>query len=215
MSYIPGSQTPPDILQKIYLLWSQTPQDFDHVMLWAVFCLGFWGFMLSREFTCPSLQAFISDMLSSQDVAVDSHTSPSHLVVHLCRSKNDPLGAGTRLHLGATGHSLCPVSSMMGYLAIIPSEPGPLFLFRDGSTLCRTKLIQCLRQALSSVGVDCSGYSGHSFRIGAATMAARMGVSDSLIKTLGHWRSSAFMVYIITPWQQLASVSSVLEERDS
>ena len=137
--------------------------------------------MRSGEFTCPSLQAFTSDMLSSQDVAVDSHTVPSHLVVHLRRSKNDPFGAGTRLHLGATGHSLCPASSMMGYLAICPSEPGPLFLFRDGSTLSRTKLIQSLRQALSSVGVDCSGYSGH-FRIGAVTTAARMGVSDSLIK---------------------------------
>ena len=205
----------PDILHKIYLLWSQTPQDFDHIMLWAAFCLGFFGFMRSGEFTCPSLPAFTADMLSSQDVAVDSHTSPSHLVVRLRRSKNDPFGAGTRLHLGATGHSLCPVSSMMGYLAIRPSEPGPLFLFRDGSTLSRTKLIQSLRQVLSSVGVNCSGYSGHSFRIGAATMAARMGVSDSLIKTLGRWRSSAFMAYIRTPWQQLASVSSVLVERDS
>ena len=181
-------------------------------MLWAAFCLDFLGVMRSGNFTYPSLQAFTSDMLSSQDVAVDSHTSLSHLVVHLRRSKNDPFGAGTRLHLGATGHSLCPVSSTMGYLAIRPSdEPGPLFLFRDGTTLSRTKLIQCLRQALSSVGVDCSGYNGHSF----PTTAARMGVSDSLIKTLGHWRSSAFMVYIRTPWQQLSSVSSVLVERDS
>ena len=169
-------------------------------MLWAAFCLGSLGFMRSGEFTCPSLLAFTSDMLSSQDVAVDSHTSPSHLVVHLRRSKNDPFGAGIRLHLGTTGHSLCPVSSMMGHLAIFPSEPGPLFLFRDGSTLSRTKLIQCLSQALSSIGVDCSGYSGHSFRIGAAITAARMGVSDSLIKTLGHWRSSASMVYIRTLW---------------
>ena len=91
--------------------------------------------MCSREFSCPSLQVFTSDMLSSQDVAVDSHTSPSHLVVLLRRSKNDPFEAGTRLHLGSTGHSLCPGSSMMRYLAIRPSEQGPLFLFRDGSTL--------------------------------------------------------------------------------
>lgn len=39
--------------------------------------------------------------------------------------------------------------------------------------------------------------------IGAATMAAKAGLSDSFIKTLGWWKSSAFSVYIQTPWQQL------------
>ena len=29
--------------------------------------------------------------------------------------------------------------------------------------------------------------------------AAKMGLSDSLIKTLGHWKSSAFESYIRTP----------------
>ena len=63
----------------------------------------------------------------------------------------------------ATGQALCPVSVMLGYLAIQPPTQGPLLLFKDGSTLSRPKLVQSLRQVLSLVGVDCSSYSGHSF----------------------------------------------------
>ena len=35
------------------------------------------------------------------------------------------------------------------------------------------------------MGSSC--YSGHSFRIGAATAAAKLGVNDSMIKVLGRW----------------------------
>lgn len=200
----------PDILASIYRVWSQEPQHFDRVMLWAAFCLGFFAFMRSGEFTCPSLQAFTTDMLSPEDIAVDSHTAPSYITVLLRRSKNDPFGVGTTIHLGATGNPICPVASMLGYLAVRPTTPGPLFIFEDGSPLSRPKLIQYLRQALRMAGIDDSGFSGHSFRIGAATTAAKAGLSDSLIKMLGRWKSSAFTLYIRTPWQHLASASAAL-----
>jgi len=61
--------------------------------------------------------------------------------------KNDSFAAGMTLHLGATGEALCPVSSMLGYLAIFPST-----LFQDGSPLSRPRLVKSLRQALGSLG---------------------------------------------------------------
>ena len=149
-------------------------------------------------------------MLAAADIAVDSHVSPSHLSVHLRQTKTDPFGAGVTIHLGATGDSLCPIAAVLGYLAVRPSAPGPLFLFEDGSTLSRPRLVQALRQALHRAGVDDSGYSGHSFRVGAATTAAQAGLSDSLIQLLGRWKSSAYSLYIRTPWQRLASVPSSL-----
>jgi len=60
------------------------------------------------------------------------------------------------------------------------------------------------------VGVDASKFVGHSFRIGAATTASAMGVEDSLIKTLGLWKSSAYLLYVRIPQEKLASMSCSL-----
>ena len=43
-----------------------------------------------------------------------------------------------------------------------------------------------LKQGLSSAGIDSSGYNGHSFRIGAATTAARVGIPDSILAGGNH-----------------------------
>ena len=163
--------------------------------------------MRAGEFTCPSSQTFTTDMLSPGDISIDSHESPKHLAVHLKRSKTDPFGAGAVLQLGATGDTL---TSMLAYLAIRPRSVGPLFLFSSGVTLSRPRLVKHLREALKAAGMDDSHFSGHSFRIGAATTAAKAGLNDSFIKMLGRWKSSAFALYIRTPWQHLTAVSSAL-----
>ena len=175
----------PELLRAIHRAWSSTPPDFDTIMLWAAFSLGFFGFFRSGEITCPSVEAFEPHMLSPPDIAVDSHVSPSRMSVHLKRSKTDPFGAGLTVQLGRTGDTLCPVAAVLAYLAVRPPSPGPLFIFQDGSALSRPRLVQSLRRALTLAGIDASGYSGHSFRIGAATAAAKAGLPDSLIKTLG------------------------------
>lgn len=200
----------PQVLQHIYQVWSQDSPSFDRIMLWAAFCLGFFGFMRAGEFTCPSLGAFRPNMLSVRDVQVDSHTVPTRLAVHLRESKTDQFGIGATIHLGKTGTKLCPVVAMLAYLATRPPSSGPLFLFQNGTSLSREKLVQALRQALRAANIDDSNFSGHSFRIGAASAAASAGLSDSLIQTLGRWKSAAFNVYIRTPWQQLTAVSQAL-----
>ena len=58
--------------------------------------------------------------------------------------------------------------------------------------------------------MDVRGFYGHSYRIGVVTTAAACSMKDSLIHTLGHWKSSAFMMYIQTPKDSLISVPSVL-----
>ncbi len=202
----------PALLRRIREAWSQDTLSSDHFMLWAAFCLGFFGFLRAGEFTCPSQSAFTTSMLQVCDVSVDSHYSPTHMQVRLRCSKTDPFGSGFVLHLGCTNSELCPVVAMLGYLARRPQVQGFLFVFMDGSTLSRPRLCHELHRALQSAGLDTSGYSGHRFRIGAATSAARMGLSDSLIQTLGRWKSAAFLSYIRTDNSTLARVSATLAE---
>ena len=99
---------------------------------------------------------------------------------------------------------------MLHYLVLRGNHPGPLFRFTSGAPLTRSCLVNCLRQALTTAGVNAAHYSGHSFRIGAATTAANLGLEDSLIKTLGRWESAAYLRYVTISRENLAQVSSVL-----
>ena len=68
-----------------------------------------------------------------------------------------------------------------GFLAIRSPAPGSFFVFEDGGVLSRQRLVTALTTALQEVGLDPSPYKGHSFCIGTATAAAKVGLSDFLI----------------------------------
>ena len=107
------------------------------------------------------------------------------LSILLRKSKTDPFGTGTYLYIERTGTVICPVSALLAYLAIRSSSPGPLLIFQDGTPLSRQQLVAHQHSALARIGVDGANYAGHSFRIGAASTAARAGFSDTFIQTLG------------------------------
>ena len=56
----------------------------------------------------------------------------------------------------------------------------------------KARFVAGVQAALVRAGIPCQQYSGHSFRIGAATMAAEAGVQDSTIQVLSRRSSSAF-----------------------
>ncbi len=66
-----------------------------------------------------------------------------------------------------------------------------------------------MRVALWSYGMDVSKYSGHSFRICAATATSTVGVEDSLIKTLHGSVAEEFGLPVVrkNPTRQFSSGS--------
>ena len=201
----------PNIMQNIHRLWSQQPMTFNKSMLWAAFCVAFFGFMRSGELTAST--AGDQANLQVNDVTIDSHTNPQLLTVHLRRSKTDQFGAGHYIHLGRTSSTtVCPVAAMLEYLSRQPTTASctALFIFEHGAPLTRPKLVTHLRQAIALVGLDPGAFSGHSFRIGAASTAAAVGISDSAIQQAGRWKSNTFTAYIRSQAEQQAAISNTL-----
>ena len=199
-----------DVLAKIqlHLRASASPE---HLMLWAVAALAFFGFFRLGELlpeSAPTGQP--PSPISWGDVAVDSHSCPSMVRVHLRRSKCDQFGAGVDVIVGRTGTTLCPVAAVVDYVAARGSREGPFFIHADGSAVTKPWFVSRLRSILTAVGLPQQQYAGHSFRIGAATTAAMAGLADSTIQTLGRWHSAAFLRYIHMPRAELASLSRSL-----
>ena len=147
--------------------------------------------------------------MTVSDLQADSLVNPSCFKVRIKCSKTDPFRAGCDIYLGRGSGSVCPITALGTYLSLRGSAPGPLFLFSDGRPLTRQQLSSFLQSTLHGAGYS-GAYSGHSFRIGAATTAAARGVPDHLIKTLGRWSSEAYQIYIRTPVSSIVRVSSQL-----
>lgn len=53
-----------------------------------------------------------------------------------------------------------------------------------------------LNEVIKNIGLDPKQYKGHSFRIGAATHASKVGFSENAIQNMGRWKSDAVKRYI-------------------
>ena len=119
------------------------------------------------------------------------------LKVFFSRSKTDKLGKGSTITVGCSEDGFCPVKAMRHYLEECRSHPSkPLFYFRHGPPFTARKFRAVLHFHLKSLGLNSLSFNTHSFRIGAATPAAKAGLQSSTLKELGRWYSAAFHLYI-------------------
>ena len=88
---------------------------------------------------------------------------------------------GVEVFVGATGDALCPVQATVTYSSRRGDSPGLFFRTDGGVPLSKARFVDGVRSALTQAGIAMQGYSGHSFRIGAATAAASAGIQDSVI----------------------------------
>ena len=142
-------------------------------------------------------------------MSVDKLPFPSVLRLFIKVAKSDPFRTSCLFVAGRNDSLLCPVEALLRYLHLRGSNPGPLFVFENGSPLTRVKLSSVISNLLKVCNIE-GDYTGHSFRIGAATTAAMVGIPDNMIKTLGRWSSEAYRLHIRSSKDDIARVSKKL-----
>ena len=95
---------------------------------------------------------------------------------------------------------LCPSRTLWLSLKLADNAQQTVsaFRYRAGPrvVLAYSVFLTRMRSCLSSLGVDVSGFSGHSFRRGGASFAMECGVPCELIQAQGDWRSDAYRSYL-------------------
>ena len=189
------------ILQNLCtLLSSGTFSTFIDLMLLCCFKLAFFGFLRCGEFTCrPNSDSFSTVLIQDIDIDPDNMS----YIFLLRSSKNEPFHKGVSIIIYENS-DFQPVNTMTRYIELRKNLgarlQSPLFIESEHSCLLlsRDTFIKYLRLLLEKLGYDVGKFSGHSFRIGAATSTAACGVEDHIIQTLGRWSSDCYIRYIRT-----------------
>ena len=185
------------------------------IMLEAACTLAFFGFLRCGEFTKTTNQFTPIPYLTFGDIKF--HDNNNYFSVHLRSSKTDPFRQGITIYIFKSKHPICPVESMIKYLAMHSrvsrsNQQLALFNLPDGKPLTRVYFVECIRNILHRLGYDQSLFSGHSFRSGGATSASAANVEDHVIKMLGRWSSDWYVRYIKTPLKALRDAQQALAQ---
>jgi len=136
------------------------------------------------------------------DVA-DIEYARQGIIITLRQSKTDQEGAGRKIGIphGRTRH--CPVAALTAWLMRSGITEGAIFhpINRHSQLqperLSGDAVSEVIRERLAAVGIDPTGYSGHSLRAGFATSAAQAGASTLKIRAqTGHASDAMLKRYI-------------------
>lgn len=145
----------------------------------ALLLLGFWGAFRASELVA----------LRVDDITLASQ----QLLVHVQRSKEDPLGRGTVVALAALSSSeLCALRATETWLERVGRAPGPLFRTVQGERIAESTMhpraISRAIHRLARRAAISGDYSAHSLRAGLATSAYARGVTEREIQEHGRWK---------------------------
>ena len=169
----------------------------DHITIWAGFLVAFFGFLRSGEL----LELRWQDMERCQ----------AGYKVSIRASKTDPFRQGAVVSLSVSGNdTLCPVDALDSLRHRVTRRAGPVFVLENGQRVLTQHLNRIIKGLANRCGFPTDQYSSHSFRIGAATTAAAMGVPDWHIQGLGRWSSECYRRYIRLPSQDTRGIGTLL-----
>ena len=110
--------------------------------------------------------------------------------------------------IGKTQYCLGPAATVHASMAQRGMLQGPFFVSPDDTLLTKARFSVIVKAALEELGLPQEQFGEHSFQIGAATTVAQPGLEVSMIMMSGRWNRTAFLRYLRTPRESLASASA-------
>ena len=130
-----------------------------------------------------------------------------YAVLRLKQSKTDVKHTGVQIILSATGEPTCPVAALCRLFDHVKQPASaPLFML-SSAAFSRVPVVSILKLRLAEEGFSETGFSGHSFRKGAAQHASDQGMLDSQIQKPGRWTSNSFQLYFETSSETLFNLN--------
>ena len=117
------------------------------------------------------------------------------VLLQLPASKSDPFRRGVSIPLSPSHDSLCPVTALRDLIHRYPKPPSAPLFCRLHGPFDRTWVLRKISRALLFAGINPTGFTGHSFRRGAANSALKAGISRSDIMKMGRWKSDSIDRY--------------------
>ena len=147
-------------------------------MIWATFNLAFFAFLRCSKFTYSRVRKFRQQFDLSTD-CITFHPSlarPQRITVYLKSFKTEIAREGQSLTIARTLSPLFAIAAMQEYFLLVRPQHGPLFYFESGHYLTRGIVSNFLRDSARVTGLPYQSLKGHSFHIGAASVAAATGL---------------------------------------
>ena len=203
-----GSRSPdtrlpitPSILAKLVESLSfTTPCHYNRIMFKAMYLLACHAFLRVGEMTYNNSE---SNVLQLRDVQFFQtrliHPSRLQLTFRSFKANYNIRPIVLSLEARESYSDVCPVRSLYQFIELRGPQPGPLFCFPGIQYVSYSFFRETLSNSLSRSGLSPSRYKSHSFRVGAASTAATLGISDEQIQHMGRWKSLAFKSYIRLP----------------
>lgn len=187
-----------EILKKLVNSLDQSVSTRAHsLLLKALFLMAFHGFFRLGELVIKS-KTQSDKVIQRSDVHFETaHGKLKQVQVVLKHFKTVSYGQPKIITLEVSKNTKsCPVHALFYYLKHYRHSGGPLFQFLDGCPVPYSFVAKKLNEVIKNIGLDPKHYKGHSFRIGAATHASKVGFSENAIQNMGRWKSDAVKRYI-------------------
>ena len=109
-------------------------------------------------------------------VVVSAHFFLVGFSAHFVPIPPFPILLGQSLTVARSSSTICAVMAMRDYFLLARPQPGLLFYFQSGRYLTRGVVSHLLQDSARFAGLPYLYLKGHSFRIGAASVAAAAGL---------------------------------------